>query len=118
LVRDSTRLLLEDAGAHVLVARDGAEALKELATHTPDLILSDLLMPRMDGYQLVELIRADPARADVPIIAVSATASPADRERIRRAGFDGHVVKPFDYATLSEGFRKAMRRWRTLFRRQ
>jgi two-component system chemotaxis response regulator CheY len=118
LVRDSTRLLLEEAGARVLIARYGAEALEALATHSPDLILSDLLMPRMDGYQLVERIRSDPARADVPIIALSATASPTDQERIRRAGFDGHVVKPFDYATLAEGFKKAMRRLRTLYRRQ
>jgi two-component system sensor histidine kinase/response regulator len=75
-------------------------------------------MPRMDGDQLLEHIRSDPARADVPIIALSATASSADRERIRRAGFDGHVVKPFDYATLAEGFKTAMRRVRTLYRRQ
>jgi CheY-like chemotaxis protein len=117
-VRDSTRLLLEEAGACVLTARDGAAALDQLATHTPDLILSDLDMPRLDGYQLVERVRSDPARASLPIIAVSALASPADRARILRAGFDAQVGKPFDYADLAEAFKSAMRRLPSLYVRQ
>src|SRR5688572_30759133 len=68
LVRDSTRLLFEDAGARVLTARDGADALDRLAAHTPDLVLSDLAMPEMDGYQLVARVRSDPARASLPMI--------------------------------------------------
>ena len=68
----------------------------------------------MDGYQLVERIRRDPARARLPVIAVSALASPADRERTRRAGFDAHLGKPFDYASLRETFRFVMRRRREL----
>jgi CheY-like chemotaxis protein len=118
LVRDSTRLLLEDAGARVLTARDGADALDQLAAHTPDLILSDLVMTRMDGYQLVERIRSHPVRAGLPVIAVSSHASPADRERTLRAGFDAHLGKPFDYAGLWEIFRVVMRRQRELYHRQ
>jgi CheY-like chemotaxis protein len=117
-VRDSTRLLLEDAGVRVLTARDGADALDQLAAHTPDLILSDIVMPRMDGYQLVERIRRDPARARLTVIAVSTLASPADRERMRQAGFDAHLGKPFDYASLRETFRFVMRRQRELYHRQ
>jgi CheY-like chemotaxis protein len=118
LVRDSTRLLLEEAGVRVRTARDGADALDQLAGHTPDLILSDLVMPRMDGYQLVEHVRGDPARAHLPVIAVSALASPADRDRILRAGFDAQIGKPFDYADLAEAFKIAMRRLRALSVRQ
>jgi CheY-like chemotaxis protein len=117
-VRDSTRLILEDAGARVLTARDGANAVDQLATHTPDLILSDLVMPRMDGYQLVERVRSDPTRPSLPVIAVSALASPADRERILRAGFDAHLGKPFGYAGLRVVLTAVMRRQRELFRRQ
>jgi CheY-like chemotaxis protein len=117
-VRDSTRLLLEDAGVHVLTARDGADALDQLAAHTPDLIFTDIGMPRMDGYQLVERIRRDPARARLTVIAVSALASPADRKRMRQAGFDAHLGKPFDYGSLRETFWFVMRRQRELYHRQ
>jgi CheY-like chemotaxis protein len=117
-VRDSTRILLEDLGARVLTARDGASALDQLAAHTPDLVLSDLAMPEMDGYQLVARVRSDPARASLPIIAVSALTSPSDRERTRQAGFDAHLGKPFDYADLAEAFTVVMRRRRELLTRQ
>ena len=118
LVLDSTRIILEDLGARVLTARDGADALDRLAAHTPDLVLSDLAMPEMDGYQLVARVRSDPARASLPMIAVSAHASPADSARILRAGFDAQVGKPFDYADLAEAFKSAMRRLPSLYNRQ
>ena len=117
-VRDSTRLLLEDLGARVLTAPGGANALDQLAAETPDLVLSDLVMPEMDGYQLVARVRSDPARASLPMIAVSAFTSPADRQRTRRAGFDAHLGKPFDYADLAEAFTVVMRRRRELLTRQ
>jgi CheY-like chemotaxis protein len=117
-VRDSTRLLLEDLGARVLTACDGANALDQLAAHTPDLVLSDLVMPEMDGYQLVSRVRSDPARASLPLIAVSAFTGPADRERTRRAGFDAHLAKPFDYADLAVAFTVVMFRRRELYHQQ
>ena len=117
-VLDSTRIILEDLGARVLTARDGADALDRLAAHTPDLILSDLVMPQMDGYHLVERIRSDPAWARLPVIAVSALVGPADRERILRAGFDAQLGKPFDYADLGKVFRSVTRRLRALYARQ
>jgi CheY-like chemotaxis protein len=116
--RDSTRLLLEDLGARVLTAHDGASALDVLGSHTPDLILSDLVMPRMDGYQLVERVRRDPARARVSVVAVSAFANPADRDRTREAGFDGHLGKPFSFAGLRRVLTAVMRRHRDVFARQ
>jgi CheY-like chemotaxis protein len=117
-VLDSTRSILEDLGARVLTARDGGNALDQLAAHTPDLVLSDLVMPEMDGYQLVARVRSDPARARLPMIAVSSLTSSADRERTRRAGFDAHLGKPFDYADLAEAFTVVMRRRRQLLIRQ
>jgi two-component system cell cycle response regulator DivK len=118
LVRDATRVLLEDIGARVLTARDGADALGQLAAHAPDLVLADLLMPAIDGYQLVARLRGDPMRAGLPIIAVSAFTEPADRERSVRAGFDVHLGKPFTYAELARVFSAVMRRRPELLVRQ
>jgi CheY-like chemotaxis protein len=117
-VRDSIRLLLEDLGARVLRAHDGASALDVLGSDTPDLILSDLVMPRMDGYQLVERLRRDPARATLSVVAVSAFANPADHDRTREAGFDGHLGKPFSFAGLRRVLTAVMRRQRPRFARQ
>jgi CheY-like chemotaxis protein len=117
-IRESTRLLLEDLGARVVTAPDGAIAFDLLGTYAPDLILSDLDMPRMDGYQLVERLRRDPARARVPVVAISAYANPAERDRTVGAGFDEHLGKPFDYAGLRKVLTTVMRRQRELFARQ
>jgi CheY-like chemotaxis protein len=118
LARDSTRLLLEYLGARVLTAHDGASALDQLATDAPDFILSDLAMPRMDGYQLVEQVRRDPARAALSVVAVSAFANPADPDRTLAAGFDGHLGKPFSFAGLRRVLTAVMRRQRHRFARQ
>jgi CheY-like chemotaxis protein len=117
-VRDSIRMLLEDAGARVLTAPDGANALDQLTVHTPDLILSDLVMPGMDGYQFVERVRSDPARARVPVVAVSAFFNPADQRRTVQVGFDTQLRKPFGYAGLRKALTVVMRRHRELFARQ
>jgi CheY-like chemotaxis protein len=117
-VRDSTRLLLEDLGARVLTATNGAKALNRLEAETPDLILSDLSMPELDGYHLVERLRNDARRQTLPVIAVSSSTGPADREHTRRAGFDAHVGKPFDYGDLYEALATIMRRQPHLYARQ
>ena len=98
--REFTRALLEQLGADVLTARDGLEALAALDHGQPDVVLCDLWMPRMDGF---EFIRTLHLRHDVkwpPVIAVSGLASGADHLRTQEAGFAGHLDKPFDDATL------------------
>jgi CheY-like chemotaxis protein len=117
-IRESTRLLLEDLGARVVTAPDGAIAFDLLGTYAPDLILSDLDMPRMNGYQLVERVRRDPARTRLPVVAVSAFANSADCDRSLAAGFDAHLGKPFGYAGLRGVLTAVMRRQRELFARQ
>ena len=92
--RDSLRFLLEALGARVMTAADGCEALDVLAIRTADIVLCDLRMPRLDGYELLSALRRQANRT--PVVAVSAFATAQDRERTRAAGFDGHVNKPFD----------------------
>jgi CheY-like chemotaxis protein len=117
-VLDATRLLLEDLGARVLTASDGARALDQIEAEPPDLILTALTMPKLDGYELVERLRHDPLRAGLPIIAVSFRVTPADRDKTQQAGFDAHVGKPLDYGDLREGVGIVMRHQPLLYARQ
>ncbi len=87
---------LKFSGAEVYTATNGAEGLEHLETLTPTVILLDIRMPKMDGFQMFKLVRANPQLAHVPIIAVTAHAMEGDREDILNAGFDGYIAKPFD----------------------
>ena len=106
--REFTRALLDQLGADVLTARDGLEALAALEHGHVDVVLCDLWMPRMDGF---EFIRTLNLRRDVkwpPVIAVSGLASSADHLRTQEAGFAGHLDKPFDDASLLAAVGAAM----------
>lgn len=86
--------------AVVYVANSADAALAQLATFEPTLIVSDLSMPQMDGYELLARLRQRPGTANLPIIALTAHAMKGDRERILAAGFDGYISKPFEVATI------------------
>jgi PAS domain S-box-containing protein len=96
----AAELLRDAAGMVVTVAGDGEEALAALAQQRPDAVLMDVQMPGMDGYEVARRIRAVPAWAGLPIIAMTAHAMPRDRERCLAAGMDDFVSKPFDPADL------------------
>lgn len=98
--RESVRMLLEELGASVDLARDGVEALALARSTQLDVVLCDLRMPRLDGYEFIRALRtgAEPGPA---VIAMSGFASSADHLRTEAAGFDGHVDKPFDERRLS-----------------
>ena len=89
-------ILQGDAGAIVTVVDNGQEALDALARESFDLVLMDVQMPVMDGFEATVRIRRDPRHARLPIVAMTAHAQPADRERSLRAGMDEHVTKPFE----------------------
>jgi CheY-like chemotaxis protein len=88
--------LLTAFGHETLVARDGAESLAVAAQGRPDLIVMDLQMPVMDGYEAAARLKADPGLARIPLVAVTAYAMVGDQERILRRGFDGYLTKPID----------------------
>lgn len=101
--RESLRTLLQLLGATVAVARDGREALDMIEGASPDLVLCDLRMPRMDGFEFMHELNQRPS-AHPPVVAMSGLVSDADRNRTRRAGFESHINKPFDQATIVAAF--------------
>ncbi len=99
--------LLEAAGYEVSVAVDGAEAWTQLKTEPVDLVVSDLDMPRMDGFELTLRIRADQALSDLPVVLVTALESREDKERGVEVGANAYVVKSsFDQSSLLEIIRR------------
>ena len=88
--------LLEARGWQVVHAPDGRRGLALVAEVAPALILLDIQLPEMDGYEVARRLRADPARAHIPIIAVTSYAMARDREAALAAGCDGYIEKPID----------------------
>ena len=91
---------LQLSGHIVLVARDGAEALALAQAERPDLIIMDLSLPGIDGWEATRRLKADPATRAIPVIALSAHAMAGDREEALAAGCDDYDTKPVDYARL------------------
>lgn len=94
------RYLLKSFGHEVESARGGLEALAKLEQVRVDLIACDIQLPGMDGYEILRIIKARPALAAVPVIAVTASAMVGDREQLLACGFDGYVSKPLDPQTF------------------
>jgi DNA-binding NarL/FixJ family response regulator len=87
---------LRGEGYEVVTARSGQEALIKLAQSVPDLVISDIRMPRMDGYALAQNIRSAPRTSLLPIVFLTAKDQKADRIKGFRAGVDAYLVKPFE----------------------
>lgn len=94
------RILLAGEGFDVRTTADAEEALHVLDEFSPELILMDLQLPGMDGLELTRRLKADPARAHIVIIALTAYAMKGDHEKAIAAGCDGYVSKPIDTEEL------------------
>lgn len=100
-IRELERSILERAGYEVRMAADGVEALAGLVEAPCDLVLTDVEMPRMDGFALTEAIRANAALANLPVLILTSRVSEQDRQRGLEAGADGYIVKSaFDETAL------------------
>ncbi|NDJ52037.1 MAG: response regulator [Chloroflexi bacterium] len=95
-------------GAEVITARDGQEGLRQLENRQPDLILLDLSMPNMDGWEMHRRIRDDERLKEIPIIAVTAHAMVGDYERVISAGFDGYITKPINIRNILQDIRQTI----------
>ena len=115
LVEDNARNLklardvLEHAGFAVTAVTTGEEALSAARQGMPDVILMDLQLPGIDGHAALRQLRGDPSTAGIPVVAVSAFAMRADRERALGSGFDGYLEKPISVRDLPDQVRRHVR---------
>ena len=91
---------LEDLRCKVITAVDGLEAMKAVTQHNPDLILLDIMMPRMSGFEVCRRLKADPATADIPVVMVTALNELGDIERAVAVGTDDFLSKPINKLEL------------------
>ena len=92
--------LLTNAGYEVILAQDGHEACRMALAENPDLILMDIQMPEMDGYEATRRIHAEPQLAHLPIVAVTSYAMTSDRAKALEMGFVGYIEKPIQPLTF------------------
>ena len=102
--------LLTAFGHQPLVAHDGVEGVAFARELHPDIVVMDLQMPRMDGYQAARAFKSDPELRDIPLLAVSAYAMVGDREKVIAAGFDGYLTKPIDPETFVKDVERLLAR--------
>jgi twitching motility two-component system response regulator PilG len=94
-IRRSAEIFLKQGGHEVLLAEDGFDALSKINDYHPDLIFCDILMPRLDGYQTVAIIRRNVRFADTPVVMLSSKDGVFDKARGRMVGCQEYLTKPF-----------------------
>jgi chemosensory pili system protein ChpA (sensor histidine kinase/response regulator) len=99
-MRKVTSRVLENHALEVMTAQDGIDALENLHDRIPDLMLLDIEMPRMDGYELAEHVRADPRLKHIPIVMITSRAGQKHRKKAREAGANAYLTKPYQEAEL------------------
>ena len=93
---------VRDLGFECIAASDGEDALVIARGVRPDLIITDVIMPRLDGYELCKRLKADAATRDIPVVMVTVRASDQDMKQGSTAGADAYLVKPFHLTDLKE----------------
>ncbi len=99
-IRKTAEIFLLQAGAQVVLAEDGFDALAKINDHQPQVVFCDILMPRLDGYQTCALIKKNPKFAATPVIMLSSKDGLFDRARGRMVGSDEYLTKPFTKDSL------------------
>ncbi|MEQ9726714.1 Hpt domain-containing protein [Pseudomonas sp. WHRI 8822A] len=109
-VRKVTSRLLERNGMNVLTAKDGVDAIAQLQEHRPDIMLLDIEMPRMDGFEVANLIRHDEGLKDLPIIMITSRTGEKHRERAMSIGVNEYLGKPYQESLLLDSIEKWAKR--------
>lgn len=104
------RTVLESAGYEVIEAMDGQQAVEKASENSVDLILLDLQMPKLNGFDVVTHLRRDPRFQSTPIVALTASAMQGDRERALAAGFSSYITKPVDLTALRSEMKRLIGR--------
>jgi two-component system chemotaxis response regulator CheY len=105
-MRDMLRLALADAGFRVVQAEDGVHGLEVLQGESPNVIVTDINMPRMDGFGFIENVRSNARYRAIPILVLTTESDAEKKNRARQAGATGWIVKPFDPVRLVEAVRR------------
>jgi len=108
VMRNAMKRILEREGYKILLAEDGLELSKILETTTLDMIILDINLPWVDGYELCSMIKSHPSLSQTPLIMVSAQKGKEDIERGFAVGCDDYVTKPFDVAKITDSIAKAL----------
>lgn len=105
-MRDMLRMALVKAGFNVVEAVDGEHGLEVLNANGADVIITDINMPKLDGFGFIEAVREDAAYRATPILVLTTESDPAKKDRARKAGATGWIVKPFHPDKLVEAIRR------------
>jgi len=97
--------VLERDGFEVRIAESGPDALRAIGESRPDLVLMDIQLPEMDGLSLTRILKADPATATIPVVAMSAHAMVTDRDQAIASGCAGFIAKPIDTRVFADQLR-------------
>lgn len=100
--------ILEEAGYQIVTAQNGLEALDKVHQIFPDLLITDAILPNMDGFELAEAVRGNPATKEIPIIFISGVIEAADRERAARLGVKQYLSKPVQVMELLAAVKVAL----------
>ena len=105
-MREMLNMALVQAGYRVLQAVDGVEGLEMLQAEGVDVVITDINMPRLDGFGVIEGVRANPTHRGTPILVLTTESDVAKKERARQAGATGWIVKPFNPVKLVDAVRR------------
>jgi chemosensory pili system protein ChpA (sensor histidine kinase/response regulator) len=109
-VRKFTSRLLEREGYRVITAKDGLDAIEKLKDRLPDVMLVDIEMPRMDGFDLTRNVRGDPRTRGIPIIVISSRTAEKHRSQAAALGVNAFIGKPYQEADLLQHISACLRR--------
>jgi CheY-like chemotaxis protein len=110
-IRENTTEILELAGYNVITANNGKEGISIATLEKPDVILCDIMMPEMNGYDVIRQLKSNPATLYIPFIYVTASAEKSEVKIAMDMGADGYVRKPFDVSELIESINQALAKY-------